>query len=209
MNFIIQLSFTNLASKSLETDVLILNYADKEKYDLAYTKQACLLDTEHPRTKFFLENLNIEDFQILSFNDNKQPIRLLGSSAKELILKDDSEIQWLLVLPKHYSLKQEELESLISFRFSYLKDTATKRDLITYKKENWYISPHTRIGGMLTTIRRMDAEKKLDIPTEWRSGVTISVESGKRTSEMAEQEREAFRQELIDAIRENYPSISI
>lgn len=209
MKFFIQLSFTDLDAKSLETDVLIKNYADKEKYDLDYNTQACLLDIEHPRTNLILEKLDAERFKILSFNENKQFIQLLDSSDKESIIKDESKIQWLLVLPHKYSLTQEELVALVGFQFNYSADTATQRALIKYMNENWYISPYTRIGGMVTTIRRMDAEKKLNLPFQWRSGVTISVRNGKRTSEMTDQKREIFRQQLIDAVRNSSPSAKI
>lgn len=209
MKFLIQLSFTDLDAKSLETDVLIKNYADKEKHDLAYNTHACLLDIEHPPTNFILEKLESTQHQILVFSKNKQFIEVFKNSPEDRNFSKDSEIQWLLVLPHKYSLNQEELVALVGFQFNYSADTATQRALIKYMNENWYISPYTRIGGMVTTIRRMDAEKKLNLPFEWRSGVTISVESGKRINEITEQERDIFRQQLIDDIRENYPSMSI
>lgn len=209
MKFFIQLSFTDLDAKSLETDVLIKNYADKEKYDLDYNTQACLLDIEHPRTKFILEKLELTQQQILVFSKNKQFIKVFNNSTENRNFCKDSEIQWLLVLPHKYSLTQEELVALVGFQFNYSADTATQRALIKYMNENWYISPYTRIGGMVTTIRRMDAEKKLDIPSECRSGVTISVRNGKRTSEMTDQKREIFRQQLIDAVRNSSPSAKI
>lgn len=209
MNFIFELSFTHLASKLLETDVLILNYADKEKYDLDYNTQACLLDIEHPRTNLILEKLELTQQQILVFSKNKQFIKVFNNSTENRNFCKDSEIQWLLVLPHHNSFSQDELKTLLSFQFLYSLDIKTRHDLVRYMNKNWGISPFTRTGGMVTTIRRMDAEKKLDIPSERRSGVTISVRNGKRTSEMTDQKREIFRQQLIDAVRNSSPSAKI
>lgn len=209
MKFLIQLSFTDLDAKSLETDVLIKNYADKEKHDLAYNTHACLLDIEHPRTNFILEKLESTQHQILVFSKNKQFIEVFKNSTEDRNFSKDSEIQWLLVLPHQHSIRQDELNTLLSFQFSYSLDIKTRHDLVRYMNKNWGISPFTRTGGMVTTIRRMDAEKKLDIPSECRSGVTISVRNGKRTSEMTDQEREIFRQQLIDAVRKSSPSAKI
>ncbi|MBW6471757.1 MAG: hypothetical protein K0B14_01430 [Anaerolineaceae bacterium] len=65
----------------------------------------------------------------------------------------------------------------------------------------------TGSSRLYTMVRRMQAEKKNNIPCELRSGFAVSVKSGKHANEMAEQEWEDFYNALRKELKENYPML--
>jgi len=65
----------------------------------------------------------------------------------------------------------------------------------------------TGSSRLYTMVRRMQAEKKYNIPIELRSGFAISVKTGKHANEMAEQEWEEFYNALRMELKENYPML--
>ena len=56
-------------------------------------------------------------------------------------------------------------------------------------------------------VRRMQAEKKYNLPIELRSGFAVSAKSGKHANEMAEQEWEEFYQALSNQLKRDYPEL--
>lgn len=65
----------------------------------------------------------------------------------------------------------------------------------------------TGSSRLYTMVRRMQAEKKHNLPIELRSGFAVSVKSGKHANEMAEQEWEDFYNALRMELKENYPGL--
>jgi hypothetical protein len=69
------------------------------------------------------------------------------------------------------------------------------------------LTMHTGAGRLFTTVRRMKAEKELDVPIAWRMGAAISVEIGKRGNEMNELEWNKFYKDLCENLNRDYPSL--
>ncbi|MBE0686288.1 MAG: hypothetical protein IH585_09835 [Anaerolineaceae bacterium] len=65
----------------------------------------------------------------------------------------------------------------------------------------------TGSSRLYTMVRRMQAEKKYNIPFELRSGFAISVKTGKHANEMAEQEWEEFYNALRMELKEKFPML--
>lgn len=65
----------------------------------------------------------------------------------------------------------------------------------------------TGSSRLYTMVRRMQAEKKYNIPIELRSGFAVSAQSGKHANEMAEQEWEEFYQALSNQLKRDYPEL--
>ena len=64
--------------------------------------------------------------------------------------------------------------------------------------------PHTNAGRLFSAVRRMKAEKEMDIPISYRSGFAVSVKTGKSASEMNEQEWENFYKDLSKQLKRDY-----
>jgi hypothetical protein len=67
------------------------------------------------------------------------------------------------------------------------------------------VTPHTHAGRMYTTVRRMKAEKELEVPIKFRSGSAISVKTGKPANKMTKKEWEEFYRILSEWLKEEYP----
>lgn len=65
----------------------------------------------------------------------------------------------------------------------------------------------TGSSRLYTMVRRMQAEKKYNIPIELRSGFAVSAQSGKYANEMAEQEWEQFYLALSNQLKRDYPEL--
>jgi hypothetical protein len=65
----------------------------------------------------------------------------------------------------------------------------------------------TGSSRLYTMVRRMQAEKKYNIPYELRSGFAVSVKSGKHANEMAKQEWEEFYNALRMELKKKYPGL--
>jgi hypothetical protein len=72
--------------------------------------------------------------------------------------------------------------------------------------EKYSLIPFTDSSRVYSTVRRMKMEKELGIPIEYRGRSAISVASGKRTNEMAEQEWEDFFAAMSNSLK-RYPSL--
>jgi len=82
-----------------------------------------------------------------------------------------------------------------------------KEEILTKLNKEFPLARHTGIGMLFTTVRRMKAEKELDIPLTWRTGFAISVESGKRGYEMNEEEWNKFYHDLCENLKRDYPDM--
>lgn len=67
--------------------------------------------------------------------------------------------------------------------------------------------PHTNSGRMFSMVRRMKAEKEMEIPQKLRSGFAISVKTGKHTNEMTAEEWEEFYASMVSRLKEEYPEL--
>ena len=82
-----------------------------------------------------------------------------------------------------------------------------KAELLKKLNKEFPLTRHTGVGMLYTTVRRMMAEKELNIPIAWRIGSAISVETGKRGNEMNEQEWNKFYKDLCENLKRDYPSM--
>ena len=68
--------------------------------------------------------------------------------------------------------------------------------------------PHTRMGQLSSAVRRMQAEKELEIPINRRTGFAISVGLEKAANKMTESSWETFYEELCEELRTYHATIS-
>jgi hypothetical protein len=73
--------------------------------------------------------------------------------------------------------------------------------------EEFPLIPHTGAGRLYSTVRRMKAEEEDAIPIARRTGFAISVETGKRGYEMAEDEWRHFYNQLCGQLKRDYPNL--
>ena len=67
--------------------------------------------------------------------------------------------------------------------------------------------PHTHAGRLYSMVRRMNKEKELNIPIDFRSGFAISVKTGKSANKMTENEWNDFFKSLSKELNEGYPDL--
>lgn len=82
-----------------------------------------------------------------------------------------------------------------------------KAEVLKRLNEEFPTTVHTGIGALYTTVRRMKAEKALNIPIAWRISSAISVETGKRRNEMNELQWNKFYKDLCENLKRDYPSM--
>ncbi len=73
-----------------------------------------------------------------------------------------------------------------------MDDMKKLRETLEMIQREYPIVMHIELSRVYTMVRRMQAEKKYNIPIPLRCGVAISVENGKHANEMAEEEWEKF-----------------
>ena len=87
------------------------------------------------------------------------------------------------------------------------KDTFSLEEQLANLDKEYPLDPHTGAGRLSSTVRRMKAEKEMDIPINLRSGFAISVRTGKAADKMTEQEWEAFYRDMCEQLRRDYPEL--
>jgi hypothetical protein len=87
------------------------------------------------------------------------------------------------------------------------KDTFTLEERLARVNNEYPLVPHTDAGRQSSTVRRMKAEKEMDIPINRRSGFAISVKLGKAANKMIEEEWETFFGDLCERLRRDYPEL--
>ncbi len=80
-----------------------------------------------------------------------------------------------------------------------LKEKLTKLD-----KEHPLVG-YTNASRVITTVRRMKAEKEMGIPIQYRTGFAISTKTGKGADEMSEREWNEFYNDLCGELKRQYP----
>ena len=86
-------------------------------------------------------------------------------------------------------------------------DKQTLEDRLERLDEEYPLVLHTDAGRSFSTVRRMNAEKKMGIPIYLRTGFAISVKTGKAANEMTEDEWEEFYNSLSERLNRDYPEL--
>jgi len=81
-----------------------------------------------------------------------------------------------------------------------------KQLIIKLDKECPWV-PHTGVGRLFSMVRRMKAEKEINLPINYRSGGGISAKTGKSANEITEQEWERLYQYLRNRLKRDYPDL--
>jgi hypothetical protein len=74
-------------------------------------------------------------------------------------------------------------------------------------QEDCPLVPHTNAGRLYSTVRRMTAEKELDIPIRYRTGFPVSVKTGKNANEMDVKEWEEFYSALSEQLNTQHSNL--
>lgn len=74
-------------------------------------------------------------------------------------------------------------------------------------EEKYPLVRYTGAGALFSSVRRMRAEKELDIPINRRTGFAISMKYGKAANELDESKWEEFYKSLCDDLEEHYPEL--
>jgi hypothetical protein len=85
--------------------------------------------------------------------------------------------------------------------------TASLEERLAKLDKDYPLVSHTNAGRLSSSVRRMNAEKEMDIPVNLRSGFVISVQTGKAANEMTESQWEAFYGQLCEQLRRDYPDL--
>jgi hypothetical protein len=80
-------------------------------------------------------------------------------------------------------------------------------ELLRSLDKEFPLVPHTGAGRLLSTVRRMKAEKELGVPINRRTGFAISVKKGKPANELQECKWEEFYLSLCDQLKRDYPDL--
>jgi hypothetical protein len=78
---------------------------------------------------------------------------------------------------------------------------------IGYLEQHLPLTVHTGVGRLVTTVRRMKAEKELGIPINRRTGFAVSVKHSKPANELEQDAWEEFFSDLCADLRRYYPDL--
>jgi len=84
-------------------------------------------------------------------------------------------------------------------------DECSNKDKLIKLEKECPLVPHTEVGRLFSMVRRMKAEKEINLPINYRSGFSISVKTGKSANKMTEQGWETFYQDLRNQLKKDYP----
>jgi hypothetical protein len=87
------------------------------------------------------------------------------------------------------------------------KDIFSLEQSIAKIRKEFPLVPNTGAGRLSSCVRRMKAEREMDIPIEFRTGFANSTETGKASNKMTEQEWEAFYRDLSEELKRDYPEL--
>jgi hypothetical protein len=86
-------------------------------------------------------------------------------------------------------------------------DKPPLEQLLAKLNKEYPLVTHTGAGLLSSTVRRMKAEKQMDIPIGFRSGFAVSAQTGKAANKMTEQEWEAFYKDMCEQLKRDYPKL--
>jgi hypothetical protein len=103
--------------------------------------------------------------------------------------------------------KQAQAESMKATAAIRKTDSRSLGEKLVELDEKYPLVPHTGAGRIFSTVRRMKAEKEMDIPIGSRSGFAISTKTGRAANNMDEQEWEDFYKSLFEQLKKEYPDL--
>jgi hypothetical protein len=86
-------------------------------------------------------------------------------------------------------------------------DETTLKAKLEILNREYPLVPHTNTGRLFSTVRRMKAEKEMEIPLNLRSGFAVSVALGKHANEMNELEWDKFYSDLSEELKNTDPNL--
>jgi len=87
------------------------------------------------------------------------------------------------------------------------KQSLTIEEKLIKLNNEYSLIPHTNAGRLSSMVRRMKAEKEMEVPINLRSGFAVSTATGKHTNEMDEEEWEDFFITLSGDLKRDYPEL--
>lgn len=81
------------------------------------------------------------------------------------------------------------------------------KELLEKLNKEYPLVQHTNAGRFFSMVRRMKAERELDIPLAHRTGFGISAKTGKAANKMTEKEWEDFYIDLRKQLKRDYPDL--
>lgn len=201
-------SFIQLFFKELETLILPLDQTSVKIHELILDDGNHLIQVLHSKLNTLFDFSESRDYQLLYFDKNKN---FIGASYAINRVDGNFFIQnqakWVMLIPFETSLPKELISVIKKFNVLWDMSEARKAELLKKLNKDFPLTRHTCVGRLYTTVRRMKAEKELNIPVAWRVGFAISVETVKRGNEMNELEWNKFYKDLCENLKRDYPSM--
>lgn len=206
MKSIIQFSFKELEPKKQESLLLPLEETTVKIHELKLGDGNHLFQIMHSTLNTLFDFSKSRDYQILYFDNNKN---FIGASYAINRVNGNFLVQtqskWVMTIPFESSLHNDVINKIEKIELLWKEDN--KAELLNKLNKDFPTTVHTGIGALFTTVRRMKAEKELNLPIAWRIGSAISVKTGKRGNEMNELEWHKFYTALCENLKRDYPSM--
>jgi CRISPR/Cas system endoribonuclease Cas6 (RAMP superfamily) len=208
MKSIIHLFLKELEPKKLELFFLSLEETTVKIHELKLGDGNHLFQIIHSSLNTLFDFSKSRDYQILHFDNDKKYIGTsyaINRADGNFLVQIQS--KWLMLIPFETSLKIGLINKIEKFNLKYDMNESGKDEMLKELNKTFPLTRHTGVGMLCTTVRRMKAEKELNIPISWRIGSAISVETGKRGNEMNELEWNKFYTDLCENLKRDYPSM--
>ena len=165
-----------------------------------------LIQLQHHQPSTTLNLTNVTPYVLLCFNDAlhyKSAAYSIKSGTGSFTVQ--TPYKNLLFIRMPFEIKINTVLSLKLHQSVMIEDK--KAALLQRLKIEFPLTMHTGAGRLFTTVRRMKAEKELEIPIAWRTAAAISVATGKPGNEMNELEWDTFYSDLCENLKREYPSL--
>ena len=206
MKSLIQLSLKELEPKTLETFVLSSIETSIKIHELILDDGIYLIQILHSSLNTLIDFSKSKDYQLLYFEGNKDFIGAsyaVNRADGNFLIQTQS--KWVMIIPFKSSFHNDIINKIEKIKLIWNENS--KAELLNKLNKDFPTTIHTGIGALYTTVRRMKAEKELNLPIAWRIGSAISVETGKRGNEMNELEWNKFYKDLCENLKRDYPSM--
>lgn len=168
-----------------------------------------LLNVNHSHINTFFDFSKSSNYQLLYFDNSRKFIGAsyaIKRSNSSFIIQ--TQAKWVLLVPLEDALDSMTINTFRKFDFVYSLNLQEKEKWIKCLNTEYPLTRHTSIGRQITTVRRMKAEKELDLPLAWRSGSAISPKIQKRANEMNQSEWNVFYEELCNELNKKLESMN-
>ncbi|WP_066219503.1 hypothetical protein [Formosa haliotis] len=149
-----------------------------------------------------------KDYQILYFDTDKNftgTTYVINKNRSDFLVQ--TQAKWVLLIPINEAISNNKLNKISTLHIAYNQTESVKEAVVKQLKEAVPPARGTGVGMLATAIRRKNIEKDLNIPIPWRSGVAISVATGKAGNEMIEEEWNTFYSDLCENLKRDYPEL--